>query len=127
MTEEHSQAGTKNKVTWPTQHLEKPMRAKPCQYCSNHYNEDDLQLHEPNCAQNPDVNEKNRKLGEIEPFVKTAVLKNGKIDQMYWAHTSGAQFIDLEPILATWKQNAANEDPNSTIFLKKRGFRVLFA
>ena len=101
------------------------MAAKTCKFCRNAMPEDELEQHEAHCAQNPDVQESARKLGEIESFVKTVVLKSGIIERMYWAHSTGAQDFDIEPILIAWNRIDPTLDPNGVEFLKSRGFTVL--
>ena len=101
------------------------MAAKICRFCHNLFPEDDLETHGAHCALNPDVQEKSRKLGEIERFIKTAVLKDGKIERMYWAHSTGAKDFDIEPILRAWKMIDSEVDPHGVQFLESRGFKVL--
>ena len=60
-----------------------------CKWCQNHFPEEEVKTHEANCAVNPDVQEKVRKIGEIEKYVKTAVIHEGKIVRLYWAHSTG--------------------------------------
>ncbi len=100
------------------------MATKVCEYCKNQVQEDDLELHERNCAQNPNVQEKTRKLGEIETYKKTVVLKASGIVRMFWAHSTGAEEIDMNPILETWKHTDPDEDHNSILFLKQKGFAI---
>jgi hypothetical protein len=101
------------------------MAAKICKFCHNLFSEDALEQHTTHCALNPDVQEKTRKMGEIERFIKTAVLKDGKIERMYWAHSTGAKDFDIEPILIAWRKIDPDVDPHGVQFLESRGFTVL--
>lgn len=96
-----------------------------CKWCQNHLPEEEVKTHEANCAVNPDVQEKARKLGEIEKYVKTAVIHEGKIVRLYWAHSTGAQDFDTESIFKAWRKVDPNVDYHSVPFLKARGFTVV--
>lgn len=96
-----------------------------CKWCQNHFPEEEVKTHEANCGSNPDVQEKTRKLGEIEPFKKTAVIHDGKIERMYWAHSTGAQDFDVESMIRAWQKVNPDADYHSVPFLKARGFTVV--
>ena len=98
---------------------------KACKFCHNEFEPDQIEMHEGMCARNPDVQEKAKKAGELEQFVKTCVLKDGEIVRMYWAHSTGAQDFEIEPVLAVWNEKWPTEQHNSLPFLRARGFRVL--
>jgi len=98
---------------------------KTCRHCQNMFPEEEHQNHELNCAVNPDVQEKARKVGEVETFKKTAVIEGGKVVRMYWAHSMGADAIDMDPIFNAWRQINPKVDYNSVPFLRSRGFKVL--
>lgn len=98
---------------------------KTCKHCQNMFPEEEMESHELHCAVNPDVQEKARKIGEIEKFKKTAVIENGKVVRMYWAHSSGAKNIPMDPIFNAWRQITPEVDYNSVPFLKSRGFEIV--
>ena len=98
---------------------------KACKHCHNEFEDDQIEMHLSICAQNPDVQEKAKKAGELEAFVKTVVLKDGEIVRMYWAHSTGAQDFEIEPVLSVWQHKWPNEQHTSLPFLRARGFRVL--
>ena len=96
-----------------------------CKWCQNHFPEEEVKTHEANCGSNPDVQEKARKIGEIEKFKKTVVLREGKIVRMYWARSTGAQDFPIDPVLARWHEIFPKGDHHSVPFLKARGFSVV--
>ena len=102
------------------------MANKRCQFCQNSMDDDILKDYEILCAKNPSVQERQRKLGEIEAFKKTVVLTDGKIDRMYWAHSTGAQAFDVEPVLRTWREIDSGVNPNDPTFLISRGFTIIY-
>lgn len=99
---------------------------KACKYCANGFEDDQIEMHQQICAKNPDVNEKQRKAGELEALKKTCVLTDGVITRMYWAHSTGeSDFTDEIPrIQEVWKQTWPDRDHTSLQFLRERGFQV---
>lgn len=99
---------------------------KACKYCSNGFEDDQMEMHETLCAKNPDVAEKARRAGEMETYKKTCVITGGKISRLYWAHSAGEKdFTDELPhILEVWREKWPEEEHHSMQFLRERGFRV---
>ncbi len=98
---------------------------KTCKHCQNMFPEEEHEKHQLSCAVNPDVQEKARKLGEIETFKKTAVIENHEVVRMYWAHSTGAKDFDMKPIFDRWLERYPGTDLHSVPFLKARGFSVV--
>ena len=98
---------------------------KTCKHCENIFPEEEYENHELNCAVNPDVQEKARKVGEIERYVKTAVIHEGKVVRLYWAHSAGAKGIPMDPVFNAWRQINPQVNYNSVVFLQSRGFAVV--
>ena len=98
---------------------------KTCKHCQNMVPEEEYETHERHCAVNPDVQEKSRKLGEIERYVKTAVIHDGKVVRLYWAHSTGAKELPMDPVFNAWRQINPEVNYNSVVFLKSRGFEIV--
>ncbi len=98
---------------------------KTCKHCQNHFPEEEHENHELSCAVNPDVQEKARKIGEVELYKKTAVIENHEVVRMYWAHSTGAEDFPIEPIFERWLELYPETDLHSVPFLQARGFNVV--
>ena len=59
----------------------------------------------------------------IEPYRKIAVLENGKLIKLYWAHSTGKDNIDMMQVLSVWDTIPGWKGrQNEIAFLVERGY-----
>lgn len=66
------------------------------------------------------------KTGSIEEYKKAVMVNNGKIDKMYWAHSTGDQVFDHIDVVNIWKRIYPKDDHLSPKFLWDRGFKLVY-
>jgi hypothetical protein len=59
---------------------------------------------------------------QIIPYKKCCEIQAGKIVRMFWEHPTGNDVIDLEFVLARWRDQHPNEDFTQAEWLTRRGF-----